>query len=284
LAKKYHPDTNKDPASTNKFKEISAAYKILSDPQEKQRYNQFGGSNSQGGFNTSNYGNSHTYTYSGDINPEEIFKEFFKDTSWSNFEGNFFQSRARSNQSFKRTTEPLLYQTNVQISFEDSIRGITVEKHLNLDTFCKRCQGEGSEPGSGLTKCVNCSGSGYVAQNLGNMMFVRTLCQKCEGTGSVIRFKCTECKGSGRVEKTCRVKADIRSGIVSGESVRVVESGCEILFNVDVRKSHKFWREGLNIHSNVDISFCQGCLGGTVLVDCIHEIVNIKVFFFLLFL
>jgi len=294
LAKKYHPDTNKEPNAANKFKEISAAYDVLSSKEKRDQFNaqnafRRGAGGSGGGFPGSmGGGRGTTYRYSSNINPEDIFKEFFNESNFGgSFTSDFFgqqerqkeASRSQTNSNSRRnfTASRPIYEHALHISFADSIRGITKEYRMNVQGECSRCRGNGEEPGVGSSRCEVCAGAGYVTQTLGRMLSIRTLCSQCQGQGRYVKAHCSKCAGRGRLSKTVNAKVIIPAGTVDSQVLRVEIDGCEALFTINVGKSQKFWREGKSVHSYLDIGYTQACLGSTLDVEGIHSPLKIRV-------
>ena len=266
LAKKYHPDMNPgDAEAEKKFKEASEAYAILSDPEKKRQYDQFGHSafeNGGGGyggfdFNGADFG--------------DIFGDIFGDL----FGGG--RSRRASNGPMKGAN----LRTSVRITFEEAVFGVDKEIELTLKDPCPTCKGSGAKPGTSKTTCSKCGGKGQVVytQNsfFGTMRNVQT-CPDCGGTGEMIKEKCMDCHGSGFVASKKKIQVSIPAGIDNGQSVRIRDKGepgtnggprGDLLVEVIVSRHPIFQRQNYNIFSTVPISFPVAALGGEVVIDTV---------------
>ena len=214
LAKKYHPDINPgDKEAEAKFKEASEAYAVLSDPEKRRQYDQFGhaafdgGAGGAGGFDFNNMGDM------GDI-----FGDIFGDL----FGGG---SRRRASNGPMQGAN---VRTSVRITFEEAFRGVDKELDLNLKEECETCHGTGAKPGTEATTCPKCGGKGqvvYTQQSLFGMVRNVTTCPDCNGTGKIIKDKCPDCYGSGYITKRKKIQVSIPAGIDSGQSVRIRGKG-----------------------------------------------------------
>ncbi len=266
LAKKYHPDMNPgDKDAEAKFKEASEAYAVLSDPQKKAQYDQFGHSAfSQGGgygaggfdFNSMDFG--------------DIFGDLF---------GDMFGRRAGSNRTGPRKGANL--RTSVRITFEEAVFGCEKEIELTLKDECKKCHGTGAKPGTNPVTCPKCGGKGqivYTQQSLfGTVQNVQT-CPDCSGTGKIIKEKCPDCYGSGYISNRKKIEVSIPAGIDNGQCVRIREKGepganggprGDLLVEINVSRHPIFQRRDYDIFSTAPISYAQAALGGDVMIDTV---------------
>lgn len=260
LAKKYHPDINPgDKEAEAKFKEASEAYAVLSDPEKRRQYDQFGhaafdgGAGGAGGFDFNNMGDM------GDI-----FGDIFGDL----FGGG---SRRRASNGPMQGAN---VRTSVRITFEEAFRGVDKELDLNLKEECETCHGTGAKPGTEATTCPKCGGKGqvvYTQQSLFGMVRNVTTCPDCNGTGKIIKDKCPDCYGSGYITKRKKIQVSIPAGIDSGQSVRIRGKGepginggprGDLLVEVIVAQHPKFQRQDMNVFSTESISFPTAVLGG----------------------
>lgn len=262
LAKKYHPDMNPgDEEAEKKFKEASEAYAVLSDPDKRRQYDQFGhaafdGAGGAGGFD-----------FSG-MDFSDIFGDLFSD---------FFGGGAS-----RRSNGPMKGQNvraRVNIKFEEAAFGCEKEIELTLKDECETCHGSGAKPGTGKTTCTKCGGKGKIVtqtQSFFGVMQNVTTCPECQGTGQVIKEKCTDCHGSGYIARKKRIQVSIPAGIDNGQSVRIREKGepgynggprGDLLVEVRVAPHPIFQRSEYDIYSSAPISFAQAALGGEVLID-----------------
>ena len=275
LAKKYHPDTNPgDKEAEAKFKEASEAYAVLSDPEKKKMYDQFGhaafdgGAGGAGGFDFNNMGDM------GDI-----FGDIFGDL----FGGG---SRRRASNGPMQGAN---VRTSVRITFEEAFRGVDKELDLNLKEECETCHGTGAKPGTEATTCPKCGGKGqvvYTQQSLFGMVRNVTTCPDCNGTGKIIKDKCPDCYGSGYITKRKKIQVSIPAGIDSGQSVRIRGKGepginggprGDLLVEVIVAQHPKFQRQDMNVFSTESISFPTAVLGGEVRIPTVAGDVMVDV-------
>jgi molecular chaperone DnaJ len=267
LAKKYHPDMNPgDATAADKFKEASEAYAVLSDPEKKRQYDQFGHAAFEGG-----QGGFGGFDFSG-ADFGDIFGDIFGDF----FGGGRSRGGARSGPS-----KGANLRASVRITFLEAVFGCEKELELTIKDPCPTCHGTGAKPGTSPQTCTKCGGKGqivYTQQSFfGTVRNVQT-CPECGGTGKVIKDKCTDCHGSGYIASRKKIKVTIPAGIDNGQSVRIREKGepgvnggprGDLLVEVIVSDHPIFQRDGYNIYSMVPISFAVAALGGTVLIDTV---------------
>ena len=268
LAKKYHPDMNPgDAEAEKKFKEASEAYAILSDPEKKRQYDQFGHAAFEGGAGGGGFGG---FDFSG-ADFSDIFGDIF---------GDFFGGGRRG----RGNTGPMKgsnIRTSVRISFEEAVFGVDKEIELTLKDECTTCHGSGAKPGTSPETCTKCGGKGQVVFTqqsfFGTVRNVQT-CPDCNGTGKVIKEKCDDCHGSGYIANRKKIQVSIPAGIDNGQSVRIRDKGepgvnggprGDLLVEVIVGRHPIFQRQDYNIYSTVPISFALAALGGEVIVDTV---------------
>ncbi len=283
LAKKYHPDMNPgDAEAEQKFKEASEAYAVLSDPDKRRQYDQFGpaafdGSGGTGGFDFNDF------NFGGDMG--DIFGDIFGDLFGSGAGGS---SRRRG--SSTRPMQGANVQASLRITFEEAVFGCEKELELNLKDECPKCHGTGAKPGTSPETCPTCGGRGqvvYTQQSMfGTVQNVQT-CPDCGGTGKVIKEKCTNCYGSGYISNRKKIQVSVPAGIDSGQSIRIREKGepgsnggprGDLLVEVTVSRDPVFTRQDMDIYSEVTISFAQAALGGDVRISTVDGdiIYNVK--------
>ena len=266
LAKKYHPDMNPgDAEAEKKFKEASEAYAILSDPEKRKQYDQFGHAAFEGG--GGGYGGF-------DFNSAD-FSDIFGDIF-----GDFFGGgrRSRGNNGPMKGAN---IRTSVRITFEEAVFGVDKEIELTLKDECKTCHGSGAKPGTSPETCSKCGGKGQVVFTqqsfFGTVRNVQT-CPECNGTGKVIKEKCADCHGSGYMANRKKIQVTIPAGIDNGQSVRIRDKGepgvnggprGDLLVEVIVGRHPIFQRQDYNIYSTVPISFAVAALGGEVIIDTV---------------
>tara|TARA_B100000989_G_scaffold298726_1_gene289456 strand:- start:5143 stop:6273 length:1131 start_codon:yes stop_codon:yes gene_type:complete len=261
LAMKYHPDRN--PGDTNaekKFKEVSEAYDVLSNPEKKAAYDQYGHEAFSGG---SGQGFSEGFS-SGFGSFSDIFEDFFGDIS----------GRQGNNEQRKKG-EDLKYE--MTISLRDAYTGI--KKEINFDTLisCDSCRGSGSSKNDGISSCGSCGGRGRIRASQGFFTVERT-CPNCSGTGQVITDPCSSCNGEGRVRKNRKIEVSIPAGVEEGSRIRLSGEGAsgqngassgDLYIFIGILQHEIFQRDGMEIFCNVPISISDASLGGSVEVPTV---------------
>lgn len=265
LAKKYHPDMNPgDADAEKKFKEASEAYAVLSDPEKRRQYDQFGHAAFDGGAGAGGF------DFSG-ADFSDIFGDLF---------GDFFGGRSRSQSNGPMKGANL--RTSVRISFEEAVFGCKKEIELTVKETCKTCNGSGAKPGTSPETCTKCGGKGQVVftrQSLfgGTIRSVEP-CPDCQGSGKVIKEKCLDCGGTGYIPMKKRYSVDIPAGIDNGQSTRMPGLGepginggprGDVLIEVIVGRHPIFQRQDFDIYSTVPMSFAVAALGGEILIDTV---------------
>lgn len=267
LAKKYHPDMNPgDKEAEAKFKEASEAYSVLSDPDKRRQYDQFGHAAFEGGAG----GGAGGFDFSG-MDMSDIFGDIF---------GDFFgggRSRAQSNGPMKGQN---LHHT-IRITFEEACFGTEKELDLPLQDECESCHGTGAKSGTTPETCSKCGGKGQVVftqQSLFGMVRNVQTCPDCRGTGKIIREKCPDCHGSGYITRKRKISVTVPAGIDNGQSIRIREKGDpgvnggprgDLLVEVAVSRHPIFQRQGIDIYSSAPITFAQAALGGDVRIKTV---------------
>lgn len=289
LAKKLHPDVNKETDAQEKFKEVSQAYQVLSDKDKRQAYDQMGHANfeqaRQQGFRGSNTGGGFG---SYNINMDDLFGGGFRDPFdiFSELFGQSSQGRQRRNT--QRRGEDI--EIVVKITFEEAAFGTDKEFSYGVYQACKSCEGSGSSKGStGSKTCTTCAGQGqvYTQSNfLGARFSQLTQCPQCNGKGTIISNPCSDCKGSGRAKKDTSINIKIPPGVDNGTQMRIPGKGNRgendapagdlyVTFKVEPHKIFK--RDGSNLHLEIPISIPQAVLGDTVEILTLEGRKKIKI-------
>ena len=282
LAKKYHPDANPGNAEAEvKFKEASEAYGILSDPEKRKMYDQFGHAAFEqgGGGAGGGYGGFGGFDFTG-ADMGDIFGDIFGDLF-----GGGRSARGRNNGPMRGAN----LRTGIRITFEEAIFGCKKEIELTLKDECQTCHGSGAKPGTTPVTCPKCNGKGrivYTQQSLfGQMQNVQT-CPDCQGTGKIIKEKCPDCYGTGYTASKKRIEVTVPAGIDNGQSIRIPGKGepgvnggerGDLLVEVTVSRHPIFKRTETTIYSTVPISFATAALGGTIRIKTVDGDVEYEV-------
>ena len=279
LAKKYHPDANPgDKEAEAKFKEASEAYSILSDPEKRRKYDQFGHAAFEGGAGgAGGYGG---FDFNG-ADMGDIFGDIFGD-----FFGGGRSAYGRSSNGPMRGAN---LRTGVRITFEEAIFGCEKEIELTLKDECPKCHGTGAKPGTSPVTCPKCNGKGkivYTQQSFfGQVQNVQT-CPDCRGTGKIVKEKCPDCYGTGYISSKKKIQVKIPAGIDNGQSIRIAGKGepgtnggerGDLLVEVTVSRSPVFMRQETSIFSTVPISFATAALGGPIKIKTVDGEVEYEV-------
>lgn len=273
LAKKYHPDANPGNAEAEKkFKEVNEAYEVLSNPDKKSKYDQFGhaafeGSGAGGGF------------YNTDFDVDDIFDIF----------GGMFGGGGRSSRRPQGPTRGNDLHSTITITFEEAFYGTTKEMQINSDEVCNTCKGTGAKPGTYAETCKHCNGTGQerVTQQtiIGIMTNVRT-CSVCHGEGKIIKDPCPDCRGKGKIRKPKKIQIEVPKGIDNGQSIRLAGKGepgdkggpyGDLFVTVTVKPHNIFTRKGTDLYCEFPVSFTQAALGATVVIPIIDGKVEVSV-------
>lgn len=270
VAKKYHPDMNPgDKEAEKKFKEASEAYAILSDPDKRRQYDQFGHAAFEGG--AGGAGGFGGFDFNG-ADFSDIFGDIF---------GDLFGGGRRSGRANQGPMKGMNIRKSVRITFEEAVFGCEKELDVVLKDPCPKCNGTGAKPGTSPETCPKCGGKGQVVYTqqsfFGTVQNVQT-CPECHGSGKIIREKCSDCGGSGYISSKKKISVSIPAGIDNGQSVRIREKGepgvnggprGDLLVEVIVSRHPIFQRQDMHIFSTAPISFAQATLGGDVRIKTV---------------
>jgi molecular chaperone DnaJ len=263
LARKHHPDVAEDKVNAeHKFKEINEAYEVLSDPTKRANYDRFGhaganGSDFGGGFGAEGFG--------------DIFDMFF---------GAQRGGGAQPRRNGPARGSDLRY--DVEITLEEAFTGTQREVSFNHLASCGTCRGSGAEPGTLITACDRCGGTGAmraVRQTPLGQFVTQTTCTKCGGDGQMVPSPCHVCRGRGRVESEKTLTVKIPGGVDDGSRIRISGSGeagmrggpdGDLYVYLSVKPHERFRRDAMDIHIDVPISFAQAALGGEIEVPSLH--------------
>ncbi|MDR3223825.1 MAG: molecular chaperone DnaJ [Methanobrevibacter sp.] len=285
LAMKYHPDKAEESDKekfTEKFKEISEAYAVLSDEEKKQKYDQFGHAGMDGFSQEDIFRN---------VNFEDIFQGFGGDGQGFGGIGDIlseiFGGGGRSRRTGPQRGSDLY--TEVDITLKEASKGVEKEIRIRHDEVCSRCNGSGAEPGSDVETCEVCGGSGQerrIQNGLFGQQIVMSMCRACNGTGKIFKDPCHECHGRGTVNEIERVNVKIPAGAEDENRIRIPNAGNAGEFNggygdlyvsIHVKPHKDFKRGGNDLYTDKQISFVQACLGDKVDVKTIYGVVELNI-------
>ncbi len=269
LAKKYHPDVNPgDKNAEAKFKEATEAYTVLSDPDKRRQYDQFGhAAFENGGGGAGGFGG---FDFSG-ADMGDIFGDIFGDL----FGGS---SRRRGNSGPMKGSN---LRARVNITFEEAVFGCEKELEIVLKDACTSCHGTGAKPGTEPVTCPKCNGEGQVVftqQSMFGMVRNVQTCPDCHGTGKIIKEKCPSCRGTGYTSSRKKISVTVPAGIDNGQSIRIRDKGelgtnggprGDLLVEVNIARHPIFQRDGMDIYSTAPISYAQAALGGEVRINTV---------------
>ena len=262
LALKYHPDKNPGDAEAEaRFREISEAYQVLSDPEQRQRYDRFGHAAFEGG------AGGFDFTSGGF---EDLFGDIFND---------FFGGGGRAR---RRRGEDLSYTLSVK--FEEAAFGCTKEISIPRAISCEDCSGTGGKGGATPQKCRQCRGSGQVRFQQGFFSIAKT-CGHCNGSGQTISDPCTTCRGSGHTRRQQTLEVRVPPGVDTGTRLKLRGEGeamrgsvkGDLYVLISVEDHDRFRRDGNNVLCQVTIGFAQATLGTEVDVPTLDGAVNMKI-------
>ncbi|XP_053677461.1 protein tumorous imaginal discs, mitochondrial-like [Anopheles nili] len=275
LAKKYHPDTNKDdPNAGKKFQDVSEAYEVLSDETKRREYDTFGQTSEQMGRSGTGpgpgagpQGFSQNWQFRSTIDPEELFRKIFGDGGFQSGFDDFSDSKF----GFGGAQEVMM-----NLTFAQAARGVNKDIDVNVVDTCPKCTGSRCEPGTKAGKCQYCNGTGMETISTGPFV-MRSTCRYCQGTRMYIKYPCLECGGKGQTVQRKRVTVPVPAGIEDGQTVRMNVGSKEIFITFKVEKSRYFRRDGADVHTDANISVSQAILGGTIRIQGVYEDQTIQI-------
>ncbi|MDH7944070.1 molecular chaperone DnaJ [Pseudohongiella sp. SYSU M77423] len=266
VAMKHHPDRNSgNKESEELFKQANEAFEVLSDPDKRARYDQYGhaGVNQQGGAHGA-----------GDFG--DIFSDIFGDI----FGGG---GRAGGGRSGVRKGSDLRY--NLELNLEDAVKGTTVKIRIPTAVTCDSCDGTGAKKGSAPVDCSTCNGLGQVRMQQG-FFSVQQTCPRCHGSGKQIKDPCNSCHGRGQVEEQKTLSVKVPAGVDEGDRIRLTGEGQagvnggppgDLYVQIHMRPHKIFVREGRDLHCEIPISFVDAALGGELEVPTLDGRVKLKI-------
>ncbi|XP_004301243.1 PREDICTED: dnaJ homolog subfamily A member 3, mitochondrial isoform X1 [Fragaria vesca subsp. vesca] len=277
LARQYHPDMNKGSGAEDKFKEISAAYEVLSDEEKRATYDRFGEAGLQGEYGSSNMG-------SAGVDPFDVFDAFFGGRGGSggmNFNVNI-NTPNTGNQSLD-----IWYE--LHLSFEESIFGGQREFELSCIETCDTCSGTGAKSDDCIKSCTACGGRGGVTKTqrtpFGMISMVST-CSKCDGQGTIITDSCKKCIGKGQVKSKRAMVVTIPAGVSDGDTMKVQGEGNvdkrrgvvgDVYIMLRINEKAGIRRDGLNLYSTINIDYTEAILGTVIKVETVEGMKELKI-------
>lgn len=280
LAAKYHPDVNHEADAEEKFKEINEAYEVLSDPDKRARYDQYGFAGVDPNFNAGG-------------NPFEGFGGGFSGFSGfgdlGDIFGDFFGGGSRSSRGGTRAARGENIVSQVEVSFEEAAFGTKKEINVSRIENCDQCGGSGCASGTQPETCPQCHGTGQVRTTqsfMGMTMQSTAACPTCGGKGKLIKNPCTRCKGKGKIKRSHKLSVDIPAGIDDGQAFRISGQGNaganggpsgDLMVTVRIRPHELFTREGSNVYCEMPISFAQAACGAEIEVPTLDGKVRYNV-------
>src|SRR5690625_3048373 len=279
LAIKYHPDKNPDDKEAeDKFKEAAEAYEVLSNPEKRQRYDQFG-----------HAGNSASGFGGGGMNMEDIFSQFGDIFGGGSPFESFFGGASRSGGGGRRGQRGTNLRIRVKLTLDEIANGVEKTIKVNKQTNCATCSGSGAKNNSSFNTCQTCGGRGSVSRVtntiLGQMQTTST-CPVCNGEGTVITEKCTSCRGSGNVRGEETININIPAGVSEGMQLSMSGKGNagtrggmpgDLIILIDEIPHETLKRDGINVIYDLYINFADATLGCSVEVPTINGKAKIKI-------
>jgi molecular chaperone DnaJ len=266
LAARHHPDKNPgDAAAEEKFKEVQNAYDTLSDPEKRKQYDAFGSTNGRGGagFDPRNF----NFGGGGNFRVEDLgdLGDLF-----GGLGGLFNRGGTRTQRRAPERGSDVEVQVNV--SFEDSLRGLETKIPVDVTTACRECGGTGAQPGTAPVICPECNGRGVVSESQG-LFALSQPCPRCRGNGTVIEKPCAKCHGTGRERRTKRYTVKIPAGVKDGTRIKLKAKGepgenggpnGDLVVVTRVAPSRLFERRGADLVIDVPVTYAEAALGATV--------------------
>ena len=275
LAMKYHPDYNPgDKSAEEKFKEINEANEVLSDPEKRQRYDQYGFAGVDPSYGAGQGAGGFGGFGAGGVDLGDIFGDLFG----GGF-GGFGGSTSRSNPNAPRKGRDL--RVSITLEFSDAVHGCVKKIQLSRQKPCEKCGGSGAEKGTSPETCPDCGGRGFVVRQQRTpfgVMQTQQPCQRCGGKGQIIKNPCKACHGTGKTAQRSTLEVKIPAGINDDQSIALRGQGDagmnggpsgDVIVTVSVRPDSIFQRDGYDIWVNVPITYTQAVLGADITVPTV---------------
>jgi len=271
LARKHHPDANPgDESAETRFKEVQHAYDVLGDPDKRKQYDAFGDGRARGGPSAGAGGARFDFDL-GDLDLGDLLGGVF--------------NRGRRGPTRPQPQRGSDVEAVVNVSFEDSLKGLETRIPVEVDSACRTCGGTGARPGTSPKICPECNGRGVLAESQG-LFAISQPCPRCRGNGTVIEQPCETCRGSGRERRTKRYTVKIPAGVKDGTRIRIKGKGepgpaggppGDLFVVTRVAPSATFERRGSDLIVDVPVAYPDAVLGGRVEVPTPDGPVTLKV-------
>lgn len=289
LARKLHPDANPGDAKAEaRFKEVSEAYDVLSNPTRRKEYDDARSLFSGGGFGGLGGGNFPSGG-SGSFDFGDIFSQAGARAGagggLGDMLGGLFGGGRTNRRGTRTSRRGADVETELTLDFDEAVRGMTVPLKLSSPHACATCHGNGARPGTTPRTCPSCAGSGFVTRNQGAFAFSEP-CRDCRGRGQIVDEPCPDCAGSGVQTGVREITVRIPAGVKDGQKIRIPGRGApgdqggpagDLLVLVHVRAHALFGRSGDNLTLTLPVSFPEAALGATVRVPTLDGAVSLKV-------
>src|SRR3954454_18424800 len=288
LARDLHPDTNSDPGAAERFKTVSEAHSVLSDPAKRKEYDETrrlfaGGGFGRGRFSGGNFGGFGSD--GAEFNLNDLF-DAAGQTGGANIGdlfGGLFGRGGSTRPSRPRRGNDL--ETETELNFVEAAKGVAMPLRLTSPAPCTNCHGSGARPGTSPKVCPNCNGAGVINRNQGAFGFSEP-CAECRGSGSIIEYPCEECGGNGAITRTRTINVRIPPGVEDGQRIRLAGQGeaglrgapsGDLYVTVHVKPDKVFGRDGDDLTVTVPVSFHELALGATLSVPTLEGKVGVRV-------
>jgi molecular chaperone DnaJ len=291
LARDLHPDKNPgDAQSEARFKEVSEAYDVISDPAKRKEYDEARELFANGGFGPGGFGGfgAGTSSAGGRFDMSDLFGGAGSGGGLGDLFDGLFNAGGRRGGAAGTASGPTRggdLSAEISIGFDEAVRGATLPLKLSAPGTCHTCHGNGARPGTSPRRCPVCGGSGFVTTNQGGFGFSEP-CRECRGTGSIVDDPCPECRGSGVTNQTRTINVRVPAGIRDGAKLRLAGKGTpgqrggpagDLFVTVHVAKHVLFGRNGDDLTLTVPITFAEAALGATVRVPTLDGSVGLKI-------
>jgi molecular chaperone DnaJ len=284
LAQRHHPDTKQgDPDAEERFKEVSAAYAVLGDPEKRTAYDrvrEMGASGFGPGFGGPGWPGGGAGTWPGGVRYEQVNVDDISDLF-----GGLFGGGGRRGGRRDATRRGADLETRVTITFEDAIAGTTLPVRIDGPAVCGRCLGSGAEPGTSPITCPECGGRGEIAENQGFFSMSRP-CPRCGGAGRIVESPCTTCRGTGAERRTRTLRVKVPPGVRDGARIRLAGKGepgvaggpaGDLFVRVAVTGHPLFGRRGDDLTVELPVTYPEAALGANVEVPTLNGAVTLKI-------